>query len=99
MPKTLKDIPSPKSWPLIGCLLEYYQRGFDKRHLILTEFARDYGNVFVENLAFLKNVIVNDIDEYTKITKADGQQVDRIPLDPLLCYRRTKGYNDGIVNG
>ncbi|CAD5123414.1 DgyrCDS11764 [Dimorphilus gyrociliatus] len=99
MSKTLKDIPSPKSWPLVGCLPHYYQQGFDKRHLILNEFAREYGSIFVENLAFLKNAIVNDIQEYSKIVKADGQQVDRIPLDPLLHYRRSKGLSDGIVNG
>ena len=95
--KTLKEIPGPKEYPIIGCLLEYGKHD-SKQHLWFKELQKKHGDVV------RLNILGNDIiflfnPEYTRKMYASDSPTPYIDAFDHWCWyrnvRRKERYPDG----
>ena len=60
--------------------------------------AKEFGPIYKEQIGGWFAVVISDLDEYSKVIKADGRYPKRREVDPLVYYLKRKGMSLGIVN-
>ena len=98
--KTVMEIPGPKEYPIIGCVLEY-KKHEKKQHLWQQDLQKKHGDVVRLNMGLGRQIIFMFRPEFAQaMYAADGSLPDKnmVPFEYFIWYRNVKRkerYPDG----
>ncbi|GFR64488.1 cholesterol side-chain cleavage enzyme, mitochondrial [Elysia marginata] len=98
--KPFTSIPGPQGLPFIGTLHHYFIKDgikFDRLFEVQNQRASEYGDIYVEKLAGLRNVIISCPYEYNKVIHNEAKHPKKFMLDPLIYYKHRRGIKQGII--
>ena len=93
------DIPGPKGLPILGNLLNYYDKGFKfhKAFEIQENMFKTYGPIYKDKIMQFSRVNIINPADMEEIFRADGKYPDRPRVDPWIKYRQRRGYSVGLT--
>lgn len=99
--RPFEEVPGPKGLPILGTLLDYFKKdglSFQKMFEAYNQRALEYGPIFREQITTVKTVVISDLDEYSKVIKAEGRFPHRREMEPMMYHRYQRGIGLGLIN-
>ncbi|MBN3319550.1 CP24A protein, partial [Atractosteus spatula] len=99
---SLSAIPGPKSWPLVGSLIELLRKGGLKRqHEALIDYHKKFGKIFRMKLGSFESVHIGAPCLLEALYRKEGSYPQRLEIKPWKAYRdlRDEAYGLLILEG
>ena len=98
LPKSIKDLPGPKSYPLIGTMMDMQKGGgVTNLHGYIENLTKQYGKILRMSFGPVSLVVISDLQDVEKLFRSEGKYPRREPeFGAWIKYHKSKNIQPGI---